>query len=63
MNMTHGFGILHLVVFDKLLFVLFGIYIWELTIQMNFEWSLITGRRSFRWPLVSNSTLLMHDSK
>lgn len=61
MNMTHGFG--NLVVFDKLLFVLFGVYLWELTIQMNFEWSLITGRRSFRWPLVSNSTLLMHDSK
>ncbi|KAF5363903.1 hypothetical protein D9756_000860 [Leucocoprinus leucothites] len=39
-------------VFERLLFALFGVYLWELTLQMGFEWSFITGRRSFRWPLV-----------
>lgn len=61
-NVTHCF-VLHQVVFEKLLFVLFGIYLWELTIQMTFEWSFITGRRSFHWPLVSKSTILKHSQK
>jgi hypothetical protein len=42
-------------VFQKLVFCLFGIYIWELTLYSGFEWSFITGRRSFRWPLVSDA--------
>jgi len=39
--------------FLKLVFTLFGVYIWELFMTCNFEWSLMTGRRKFRWPLVS----------
>ncbi|KXN87874.1 hypothetical protein AN958_07883 [Leucoagaricus sp. SymC.cos] len=39
-------------VFERLLFCLFGLYLWELTLNLGFEWSFITGRRSFRWPLV-----------
>jgi len=30
---------------------------------MTFEWSFITGRRSFHWPLVSKSTILKHSQK
>jgi len=40
-------------VFSKLVFTLFGVYIWELAMTSDFEWSLIFGRRRFRWPLVS----------
>ncbi|TFK76122.1 hypothetical protein BDN72DRAFT_756987 [Pluteus cervinus] len=39
-------------VFMKLVFVLFGVYVWELFMTWDFEWSLIMKRRKFRWPLV-----------
>ncbi|KAF9449909.1 hypothetical protein P691DRAFT_515225 [Macrolepiota fuliginosa MF-IS2] len=39
-------------VFEKLVFALFGTYIWEIVLHFDFEWSFITRRRSFRWPLV-----------
>jgi len=39
-------------VFEKLLFALFGVYLWELTLHFDFEWSFIARRRSFRWPLI-----------
>jgi len=38
-------------VFQKLIFCLFGLYIWELFTTCDFEWSLITKRRRLRWPL------------
>lgn len=38
---------------DKLIFAVFGVYLWELILHFDFEWSFITRRRSFRWPLVS----------
>ncbi|KAF9468960.1 hypothetical protein BDZ94DRAFT_1153057 [Collybia nuda] len=38
-------------VFLKLIFALFGVYVWELFTTCDFEWSLISGRRRFRWPL------------
>lgn len=39
-------------VFDKLIFALFGINVWEIFTTWDFEWSLLTGRRKFRWPLI-----------
>ncbi|KAJ6510002.1 hypothetical protein C8R47DRAFT_1173745 [Mycena vitilis] len=38
--------------FAKIIFVLFGVQIWELFTTFSFECSLVTGRRRFRWPLV-----------
>ncbi|KAJ6629203.1 hypothetical protein B0H10DRAFT_30170 [Mycena sp. CBHHK59/15] len=38
--------------FSKIIFALFGVYIWELFMTFGFEWSLLTRRRQFRWPLV-----------
>lgn len=40
-------------VFHQLVFTLFGLYTWEVLTTWDFEWSLLTGRRTFRWPLVS----------
>jgi hypothetical protein len=44
-------------VFLKLIFALFGVYTWELFMTWDFEWSLLSGRRKFRWPLVCVSIL------
>ncbi|KAJ7179320.1 hypothetical protein C8R46DRAFT_1159945 [Mycena filopes] len=38
--------------FIKIIFAFFGIQMWELFMTFGFEWSLITRRRRFRWPLV-----------
>ncbi|TDL29316.1 hypothetical protein BD410DRAFT_758075 [Rickenella mellea] len=46
--------------FQKLLYCLFGLYLWELFQTCGFEWSLITRRRRFTWPLVSGSCLQIH---
>lgn len=43
---------LNIDVFLKLIFSLFGVYIWELFMTWDFEWSLLSRRRTFRWPLV-----------
>ncbi|KIM45814.1 hypothetical protein M413DRAFT_64354 [Hebeloma cylindrosporum] len=40
-------------VIPKIVFSLFGVYVWELFVTWDFEWSLISQRRSFRWPLVN----------
>ncbi|KIY49568.1 hypothetical protein FISHEDRAFT_41714 [Fistulina hepatica ATCC 64428] len=40
------------IVFQNTIFTLFGLYLWELLTTWNFEWSLLTRRRKFRWPLV-----------
>ncbi|KAJ6599284.1 hypothetical protein DFH09DRAFT_1243689 [Mycena vulgaris] len=37
--------------FSKIIFAFFGVQIWELFMTCGFEWSLLTGRRRFRWPL------------
>jgi len=39
-------------VFEKLLIVFLGVTIWEIFVTGDFEWSLITGKRRFKWPLV-----------
>ncbi|KAJ7095180.1 hypothetical protein B0H15DRAFT_95402 [Mycena belliarum] len=38
--------------FVKVIFAFFGIQIWELFTTWGFEWSLLTRRRNFRWPLI-----------
>ncbi|EDR14152.1 uncharacterized protein LACBIDRAFT_321968 [Laccaria bicolor S238N-H82] len=38
-------------IFQKVIFTLFGVYFWELFMTWDFELSLITKRRKFRWPL------------
>ncbi|KZT72626.1 hypothetical protein DAEQUDRAFT_663805, partial [Daedalea quercina L-15889] len=38
--------------YGKLVFALFGVYVWELFQTSGFEWSLITRSRKFTWPLV-----------
>ncbi|KAI0092744.1 hypothetical protein BDY19DRAFT_1024657 [Irpex rosettiformis] len=40
-------------VLTHLIFVLFGLYVWEILMTLGFEWSLITKARKFSWPLVS----------
>ena len=44
----------HIDVFLKLVFTLFGAYLWELFSTCEFEWSLLSRHRKFRWPLVSS---------
>ena len=39
-------------IFTKLIFCLFGIYVWEIFQTSDFEWCLITRKRKFTWPLV-----------
>ncbi|KAJ7368098.1 hypothetical protein DFH08DRAFT_675693 [Mycena albidolilacea] len=38
--------------FEKIIFAFFGMQMWELFMTCDFEWSLLTRRRRFRWPLV-----------
>ncbi|KAF9076421.1 hypothetical protein BDP27DRAFT_1389322 [Rhodocollybia butyracea] len=39
-------------VFERMIFISLGVTIWEFFTTCDFEWSLIRGRRRFRWPLV-----------
>ncbi|KAL5508329.1 hypothetical protein ACEPAH_5948 [Sanghuangporus vaninii] len=38
--------------FESLIYALFGLYVWEMCQTSSVEWSLITRRRKFRWPMV-----------
>ncbi|KAF8917820.1 hypothetical protein CPB85DRAFT_1373973 [Mucidula mucida] len=40
-------------VFERMMFVLLGVCVWEVFATCDFEWSLLTRRRKFKWPLVS----------
>ncbi|CCM02830.1 uncharacterized protein FIBRA_04942 [Fibroporia radiculosa] len=44
-------------VYSKLVFALFGVYVWEVFETSDFEWSLITRRRKFTWPLCEYTRL------
>ncbi|OCH84473.1 hypothetical protein OBBRIDRAFT_839673 [Obba rivulosa] len=39
-------------VWDRLMHAMFGLYVWELVISMNFDLDYIRGKRRFRWPLI-----------
>ncbi|KZW03904.1 hypothetical protein EXIGLDRAFT_663273 [Exidia glandulosa HHB12029] len=38
--------------FSKLMFALFGLYVWEMLTTMRFELSILNGSKRFQWPLV-----------
>jgi hypothetical protein len=58
-RMTRLLRLLSSEIFLKMIYVLFGAYVWELFTTCGFEWSLITGRKRFRWPLVRPPTDLI----
>ncbi|KAH0826679.1 hypothetical protein J3R83DRAFT_5067 [Lanmaoa asiatica] len=41
-----------LVVFDRLMHALLGLYGWEVMLTLDFDWAVISGKRKFRWPLI-----------
>lgn len=45
------------VAFTKVVYVLFGIYIWEICTTGGFELSVFLGRRKLAWPLVRLSLI------
>jgi hypothetical protein len=38
--------------FGNFMHVLAGLYIWEFVTSLPFDWSFITGRRVFKWPMI-----------
>ncbi|KAJ3475354.1 hypothetical protein NLI96_g11890 [Meripilus lineatus] len=40
------------VIVERLIHIVCGVYLWEFTISLDFEWSLVTFRKRFTWPLV-----------
>ncbi|KAF8155568.1 hypothetical protein B0H34DRAFT_659025 [Crassisporium funariophilum] len=38
--------------FDRLMHTLLGLYIWEWTVSLDFDWQYITGKKKFRWPMI-----------
>jgi len=38
--------------FTKLMHCLAGLYFWEFFTSLDFEWSFVTGKRKFQWPLI-----------
>ncbi|KAF9269673.1 hypothetical protein L218DRAFT_953301 [Marasmius fiardii PR-910] len=38
--------------FGRLMHALLGVYLWEWFTSLDFDWSYIRGKRTFRWPLV-----------
>jgi hypothetical protein len=42
------------IIFKNLMHALIGLYAWEFLTSLDFEWDLLTGRKRFRWPLVSS---------
>jgi len=39
-------------IFVKLLHALFGLYIWEWFVSLDFDWEFISGKKKFRWPMI-----------
>ncbi|THV01961.1 hypothetical protein K435DRAFT_654266 [Dendrothele bispora CBS 962.96] len=40
------------VAFDKFMHALLGLYIWEWFTSLPFDWQYISGKKTFRWPLI-----------
>ncbi|OCH85024.1 hypothetical protein OBBRIDRAFT_344677 [Obba rivulosa] len=38
--------------YDGLMHAFFGLYIWEMFVSFDFDWSYISGKRTFKWPLI-----------
>ncbi|KAF5369827.1 hypothetical protein D9758_001254 [Tetrapyrgos nigripes] len=47
------------IAFERLIFVILGVVIWEIVSTWDFEWSLINKRRRFRWPLGTKTICLL----
>lgn len=39
-------------VFQRLIFIFLGIVLWEIFTTLGFEWSILSGRRRLKWPMV-----------
>ncbi|KAF9534947.1 hypothetical protein CPB83DRAFT_222827 [Crepidotus variabilis] len=40
------------IIFDKILYLCLGFYLWEWAGSLDFEWKVLTGRVKLRWPLI-----------
>ncbi|KAF8592519.1 hypothetical protein K439DRAFT_1400394 [Ramaria rubella] len=40
------------VIFSNVIHFVSGLYVWELAINLPFDWSIASGKRSFRWPML-----------
>ncbi|KAH7930307.1 hypothetical protein BV22DRAFT_1000822 [Leucogyrophana mollusca] len=40
--------------FVKIIYCLFGLYVWEVFLTSGFEWAIIRGRRKIAWPLLTS---------
>ncbi|KDR80359.1 hypothetical protein GALMADRAFT_223241 [Galerina marginata CBS 339.88] len=40
------------VAFSRFMHCLLGLYIWEFVVSFDFDWQYISGKRTFRWPMV-----------
>ncbi|KAG6841501.1 hypothetical protein C0991_010359 [Blastosporella zonata] len=38
--------------FNRFMHCLLGLYIWEWFTSLNFDWQYITGKKTFRWPII-----------
>jgi hypothetical protein len=43
-------------IFNNFMHACVGLYAWEYITSLGFEWDLLTGKKKFRWPLVSRRT-------
>ncbi|KAF8580397.1 hypothetical protein K439DRAFT_1662805 [Ramaria rubella] len=40
------------VIFGNVIHFVTGVYAWEIAVNIRFDWSIISGKRRFRWPMV-----------
>ncbi|KAH9478729.1 hypothetical protein JR316_0009189 [Psilocybe cubensis] len=40
------------VAFDRFMHALLGLYMWEFAISIQFDWQYISGKKTFRWPMI-----------
>ncbi|KAF9787906.1 hypothetical protein BJ322DRAFT_1105944 [Thelephora terrestris] len=38
--------------FTKFMHALYGLYLWEFVLSIDFDWQFISGKKKFRWPLI-----------
>ncbi|KAG8880724.1 hypothetical protein FRB98_004765 [Tulasnella sp. 332] len=38
-------------IFEKIILVMTGLYIWEIMVTLPYDWSIITGKRKFKYPM------------
>ncbi|KAJ3489933.1 hypothetical protein NLI96_g1796 [Meripilus lineatus] len=38
--------------FVKLIHAMAGVYLWEFVTSLHFEWSFISGKKKFTWPMI-----------